>query len=537
MAEQRGGSGVQADPAPLSREEKLQLRKEKKQQKKKEQQRRQKQEGEGEGQAAHAQEPGAQARSPPGPKDEQSGARPPGEDPPGGKSKAELRAERRAKQEAERALKQARKQAEGPGAPLPQSQQQQTQPQSPSTGASAPKPLRPATGEAQTAPVVKRVPEHVQADDPAAQRRLAKKLERQQVPLRPDYGTKVSLFSHLHQYSRKELLTQQMSIPASAIHPAVVRLGLQYSQGTINGSNARCIALLRVFKQVIKDYSTPPKEEISRDLVNRLKPYISFLNQCRPLSASMGNAIKFLKKEISSLPGSLREEEQKALLLEAVEKFEREKIILAAQAICKSAFEKIHDGDVILVYGCSSLVSRTLSHAWAEGRAFRVVVVDSRPRLEGRETLRRLVRQGVRCSYVLINAISYVLPEVSKVLLGAHALLANGSVMSRMGTSQIALLSKAHNVPVLVCCETYKFCDRVQTDSFVSNELDDPDDLIETPRGRGPLCGWKESPALRLLNLVYDVTPLELVDLVITDLGVIPCTSVPVVLRVKNVEQ
>lgn len=61
--------------------------------------------------------------------------------------------------------------------------------------------------------------------------------------------------------------------------------------------------------------------------------------------------------------------------------------------------------------------------------------------------------------------------QVSKVLLGAHALLANGSVMSRVGTSQIALVSKAYNVPVLVCCETYKFCERVQTDSFVSNEL------------------------------------------------------------------
>lgn len=61
--------------------------------------------------------------------------------------------------------------------------------------------------------------------------------------------------------------------------------------------------------------------------------------------------------------------------------------------------------------------------------------------------------------------------QVSKVLLGAHALLANGSVMSRVGTSQIALMAQAYNVPVLVCCETYKFCERVQTDSFVSNEL------------------------------------------------------------------
>lgn len=43
--------------------------------------------------------------------------------------------------------------------------------------------------------------------------------------------------------------------------------------------------------------------------------------------------------------------------------------------------------------------------------------------------------------------------------------------MSQVGTAQIALIAKTHNVPVLVCCETYKFCERVQTDSFVSNEL------------------------------------------------------------------
>lgn len=35
----------------------------------------------------------------------------------------------------------------------------------------------------------------------------------------------------------------------------------------------------------------------------------------------------------------------------------------------------------------------------------------------------------------------------------------------------VAMMAYASNVPVLVCCETYKFCDRVQTDSFVSNEL------------------------------------------------------------------
>lgn len=41
-----------------------------------------------------------------------------------------------------------------------------------------------------------------------------------------------------------------------------------------------------------------------------------------------------------------------------------------------------------------------------------MVVVDSRPRLEGRHTLRSLVRAGVPASYLLIPAASYVLPEV-----------------------------------------------------------------------------------------------------------------------------
>ncbi|XP_053317283.1 translation initiation factor eIF-2B subunit delta isoform X2 [Spea bombifrons] len=519
-ASERGGSKVKktehhhvkVDGPELSKEEKLRLRKEKKQQKKN----KEKSPAEPTKDAPKVAStlPHTQPATPPA-------TLPTNVAPPagaavevpagGGKSKSELRAERRAKQEAERAHKQQKKTEVGPV---------------------------PGQNKVKTAPVeVKRLPERVQVDDPAAQKKLAKKLERQQVPLRQDYGAKVSMFSHLHQYSRRIPLTQQMSIPSSVIHPAVVRLGLQYSQGIISGSNSRCIALLHCFKQVIRDYSTPPHEELSRDLVNKLKPYISFLSQCRPLSASMGNAIKCIKKEILNTSSSWAEDEAKATLLSYIDRYIREKIHLAAQAISKYASEKISQDDVILVYGCSSLVTFTLCEAHKNGKSFRVIVADSRPRLEGRETLRRLVSCGVHCTYILIAAISYILPEVSKVFLGAHALLANGYVMSRVGTSQIALLAKAHNVPVLVCCETYKFCEKVQTDSFVSNELDDPDDLILSRKGRCPLKQWEKNPSLRLLNLVYDVTPPDLVDLVITDLGMIPCTSVPVVLRVKSGEQ
>lgn len=73
--------------------------------------------------------------------------------------------------------------------------------------------------------------------------------------------------------------------------------------------------------------------------------------------------------------------------------------------------------------------------------------------------------------------------------------------------------------------------------NFHLSSPDDPDDLIVTRKGKTQLENWQEVPSLGLLNLVYDVTPPDFVDLVITELGMIPCTSVPVVLRVKNVDQ
>lgn len=42
--------------------------------------------------------------------------------------------------------------------------------------------------------------------------------------------------------------------------------------------------------------------------------------------------------------------------------------------------------------------------------------------------------------------------------------------------------------------------------------------------------------SLTVLNLLYDVTPPDLVTAVVTELAILPCTSVPVVLRLKPSE-
>ena len=112
-----------------------------------------------------------------------------------------------------------------------------------------------------------------------------------------------------------------------------------------------------------------------------------------------------------------------------------------------------------------------LKRAYEDGKRFRVIVVDSHHGREGRKMLAELVSTGIECTYVLFNAVSYIMREVTKVFVGASAMLANGSVVSRTGTAGVAMMAHSRNLPVMVCCETYKFCDRAQLDSIVFNEL------------------------------------------------------------------
>ena len=64
--------------------------------------------------------------------------------------------------------------------------------------------------------------------------------------------------------------------------------------------------------------------------------------------------------------------------------------------------------------------------------------------------------------------------------------------------------------------------------------LGDPDDLVDIGKKNPYLWDWRDFSSLTLLNLVYDFTPPEFITMVITELGMIPCTSVPAVLRMKH---
>ncbi|KAL4887351.1 hypothetical protein BJY04DRAFT_175695 [Aspergillus karnatakaensis] len=384
----------------------------------------------------------------------------------------------------------------------------------------------------------------------------------------------VAVFGHLYGQQRRTTVAGA----GKEVHPAVLALGLQLRDYVICGSSARCVATLLAFKRVIEAYTTPMGTSLARHLTTHLSHQITYLSTCRPLSISQGNAIRALKLAISSIDPSVPEAEAKTTLSEFIDSFIREKITVADQVIAASAAQKIKDGDVVVTFAGSSIVKQTLLTAHKQGKNFRVSIIDSRPLFEGKNLARTLANAGLEVQYSLISGISHAINEATKVFLGAHAMTSNGRLYSRVGTALVAMSAKERaggvEIPVIVCCETVKFTDRVALDSIVVNEIADADELVlsqpphqltdlpdpaaasqpepkkggkpaafnlnstesnTTPKNKDfPLTDWRDTQNLQLLNLMYDATPAEYVDMVVTEMGSLPPSAVPIVHRMST---
>ncbi|ODV69091.1 putative translation initiation factor eIF-2B subunit [Hyphopichia burtonii NRRL Y-1933] len=398
-----------------------------------------------------------------------------------------------------------------------------------------------------------------------------------------------SLFSHLETREQRNAASPSIS---HIVHPAILSLTLKYSTYKVVGSIARLRNMLEAFKVVIRDYKTPENTTLTRHLTGHLSHQIEYLKSARPLSISMGNAIRWLKQEISHISIDTKELKAKDILVEKIDDFIKEKIDLSDRVIIENASQHILEGSTILTYGHSDVLEELFKYCVLEqGKSFNLIIVDSRPLFEGKKLLNSLVNTNIKATpitqdylkvnYVLLNSLSStILADTDCVFLGAHAMLSNGHLYSRVGTGLIAMMCHTRNIPVLTCCESVKFSDKVQLDSVTTNELADPEDLVEQIHSKkppqkksfaleqfikqcedekkseeptknqpkkkqnnkkdeepekedenAPLKDWKSKENISLLNIMYDLTPPQYIKKVVTELGALPPSSVPVILR------
>ncbi|CAH8642297.1 unnamed protein product [Heterobilharzia americana] len=418
---------------------------------------------------------------------------------------------------------------------------------------------------------------------------------------------RVHLFKHLDQPDKRLNVIGLLGLGThSQIHPSFLALGVDFDEGRIWGSNERCLAFLSSCEELVRSFTLRSSNDrisnhtctnealFCRNFGPILQTHVNFLKLCRPLSVTIYNAYQYLKQTLSRLDSVEDWEECQMNFLSAIDEFRRSSIYLAGAEIVDRTVSLIRSGECVCTFGYSSLVAQVLERAWKSScnasvnqvdvndllskkmkacsvnsrpdltsktanRVFSVLVVDSRPKFEGRRMLSRLSKAGIPCEYTHIGALPSVANKISLVIVGAHALLSNGYVLGRMGTAQVAnIAASISHAPTMVCAETYKFWERAHSDVFEYNELGDPDDIWRGPRGTssdskqgisgyGPtgfpdrsgsfktdLSDWRSNSKLRLLHLEYDVLPPAVVTAVVTEKGTLPTTSVPVVLRVKQ---
>lgn len=216
---------------------------------------------------------------------------------------------------------------------------------------------------------------------------------------------------------------------------------------------------------------------------------------------AMGNAIRMLKSKIAKLELDQSDETSKEQLCDAIDLFIQERILYAEDSIVSKAASMIADGETIFTFGHHRLVRKALKTARAQGRSFEVAILDDPYERSGQQLAKILRNDGIRVYYYpSLAGVSINLKRASKVMLGAEAMFANGSLYGPAGTCDIAISANDADVAVIALLETVNFDrDRVSADSLTYNEID------------------PERCSAESLRLLFDATKDKYITAVVTE--------------------
>lgn len=168
---------------------------------------------------------------------------------------------------------------------------------------------------------------------------------------------------------------------------------------------------------------------------------------------------------------------------------------------------KITDGDVVMTHCHSNTVMAIFRAAKKAGRKFRVIVTETRPLFQGKKTAEDLERMHVPFLYIIDSAEAQFMRQATKAMVGADAILSDGSIVNKIGTAQMAIIAKEFCVPFFVACGTHKFDDKTILG------FDEP---IEE-RAKSEV--WNSHKA-NIKNPAFDITSKRYLSGIITERGV-----------------
>jgi methylthioribose-1-phosphate isomerase len=154
----------------------------------------------------------------------------------------------------------------------------------------------------------------------------------------------------------------------------------------------------------------------------------------------------------------------------------------------------------------------------AGGRIGEVFAGETRPWQQGaRLTMYELVRDRIPAHLIADSAAAHLMRsgKVQWVIVGADRIAANGDTANKIGTYQLAIAARHHGVKFMVVAPSSTVDMATSDGEAIEIELRHADELLSIGGRRTAVEG------AQAWNPVFDVTPAELIDAIVTERGVI----------------
>lgn len=151
----------------------------------------------------------------------------------------------------------------------------------------------------------------------------------------------------------------------------------------------------------------------------------------------------------------------------------------------------------IMTLSNSATIRAILRLLYKNNHKMKIIVCESRPKLEGRILAENLSASGIITNLIIEADIPNYLPECNFALVGADKILPDGSVVNKRGSRLLALICKVYAIPFYVVSRKNKI-----TGETVFTENEKPKNEI-----------WDtDNVSIVMKNLYFEVVEKELIS-------------------------
>lgn len=277
----------------------------------------------------------------------------------------------------------------------------------------------------------------------------------------------------------------------------------------IQGATNVAFEAVRVLVEQMKASQATDRESV----LNEIRQAKEVLFESRETEPFMRNAIRYVEWNMREAHWETTEEFQKLIKRfsdDLLTKFRE-----ARRRIVDVGSKRILEGATVMTHCHSSAVSQILRAANAHGRAFEVVLTETRPRYQGRITAREMIEAGIPTTMIVDSAVRSFMNKADLVLVGSDAITSEGNVINKIGTSLVAIAAREARTPFYVATELLKFDPQTIHGDYESIEERPPDEI------------WAEPPVgLKIRNPAFEVVRRDYIHGIICEEGLISPQSI-----------